>query len=100
MRQPRVGAAGMGRDDAAAPDDVIAFAVAHLWPERHPAAVAAVEMLAEAASVRRARRQIAWCLSGWLTRALRDAWDRGWQPADLPRLAARQLSEAHHGLCR
>ncbi|MGH8999228.1 MAG: DUF2786 domain-containing protein, partial [Acidimicrobiia bacterium] len=90
----------IGRDDAAAPDDVIAFAAAYLWPERHPAAVAAVEMLAEAASVRRARRHIAWCLSGWLTRALRDAWDRGWQPADLPRLAARQLSEAHHGLCR
>ena len=98
-RRPRVGAPGAGRDDSA-PDDLIGFAVQFLLPERHPAAVAAVEALAEAASVPRVRREIAWRLSGWLTRALRGAWDRGWQPADLPRLAARELSEAHRGLCR
>jgi hypothetical protein len=99
VRQPRAGATRVGRDDSA-PDDLIAFAVEHLWPERHPAALAGVEFLAEAASVPRARREIAWRLSGWLTRALRDTWDRGWQPADLPRLAAREFSEAHRGLCR
>jgi hypothetical protein len=33
VRQPRVGATGVGRHDSA-PDDLIAFAVAHLWPDR------------------------------------------------------------------
>ena len=99
VRRPRVGATRVGLHDSA-PDDLIAFAVAHLWPDRHPAALAGVAILAEAASLPRARRDISWRLSGWLTRALRDAWDRGWQPADLPRLAARQFSEAHRALCR
>jgi hypothetical protein len=99
VRQPGVGATQAERHDSA-PDDLIAFAVAHLWPERHPGALAGVEILAEAASVPRARREIAWRLSGWMTRALRSAWDRGWQPADLPRLAAREFSESHRAICR
>ena len=51
VRQPRVGPARAGRHDAA-PDDLIAFAVAHLWPDRHPAALAGVEILVEAARYR------------------------------------------------
>jgi hypothetical protein len=99
LRQPRVGATWVGRHDSA-PDDLIEFAVEHVWPDRHPAALAGIEMLAEASSVPRARREISWRLSGWLIRALRHVWERGWQPADLPRLAARTLSEAHRRFCR
>lgn len=79
---------------------MVAFVVQHVWPDRHPAALVGVEALVEAAAAPQARRKISWCLSGWLTRALRDAWARGWQPADLPRMAARELSEAHRDVCR
>jgi hypothetical protein len=67
VRQPGVGATGVGRHDSA-PDDLIAFAVAHLWPDRHPAALAGVEILAETASVPGPAGRLPG-VSRWLTRS-------------------------------
>lgn len=45
-----------------------------------------------------ARREIVTVVTKVLTNAVTEAWRRGWQPADLHRLAARQLSRPDLGL--
>ncbi len=78
-------------------EEVLDAAVEANW-YRDPGLDVVLGILTEAAAAAGAAAA-AMAVSGRLQRAVRNCWERGWQPADLARVAERKLGEAHRRLC-
>lgn len=95
----RTSGAGRARSDAAgpfAPPDPMELVATAVWAHGRGAEELFDEAIAALLTAPRAA--LARDLTSWLAGRVAALWDRGWQPADLHRVVARELSPREAGL--